>query len=128
MSRDKPAARLRQMKEQIARFTVTIHVDGKEKLKQEMRLLPSPIHRYADENAGLRDGVIFGLTTNGTNPDMLIVIELRTDTKRLPVWQYDVVKMTDSEVHVRLDDAEAWSSPVAAPLDTWFYFDTPRHD
>ena len=116
------------MKEQVSRFAVTIHVNGKEDLKQEMRLLPTPVHRFADESTGLQDGAIFGLTTNGTNPDILIVLELRHGNDRPVAWQYGVVKMTDSEVHVRLDSAEVWSSPVAAPLETWFYFDTPRNN
>jgi hypothetical protein len=127
MPDDKPAGRLRQMKEQIARFAATIHVDGKEDLKQEMRLLPREVYRYADEGGGLQDGAIFGLTTNGTNPDVLIVIELRAEGNA-GAWQYGVVKMTDSDVHVRLDDAEVWSSRFAVPFETWFYFDTPRQD
>ncbi len=124
---DSAAARMRHMKEMISRFAVTIHVDGRDDLKQEMRLLPRPVHRYDDKDAGLVDGVIFGLTSNGTNPDMLIVIELRTNRGQA-IWQFGVVKMTDSEVHIRLDESEVWSSPVAAPLDAWFYFDQPRQD
>src|SRR4030095_3504486 len=112
---DKPAGRLRQMKDLVFRFTATILVDGDEALKQEMRRLPSPIHRYADEGEGLRDGVLFGLTTNGTNPDMLIVIELRGDPPHRAQWSYGIVKMTYAEVRLRLDNDEVWSSPVSAP-------------
>jgi hypothetical protein len=50
--------------------------------KQEIRRLATPVYRYADVGAGLRNGVIFGLTTNGTNPDLLLLIELRGE--RLP--------------------------------------------
>ncbi len=125
---EKPAERLRQMKAMISRFTGTIHVDGKDSLKQEMRLLPSPMHRYADEGAGLRDGVIFALTTNGTNPDMLIVIELRGEKGAEPAWLYGIVKMTYAEVHIRLDKSEVWKSPVSEPLETWTYFSIPRDE
>jgi hypothetical protein len=127
---ERPASRQRQMKDLAARFNATIHsrhLDTKELVKQEMRLLPSPIHRYADEKNGLRDGMIFGLTTNGTNPDMLIVIELRGAQPRLE-WQYGIVKMTYSEVHIRLDKSEVYQSPVSEPLETWTYFQTPRED
>jgi hypothetical protein len=120
----RPAERLRQMKELIARFTATIHVDGKESLRQEMRLLPSPMHRYADGE--LRDGVIFALTTNGTNPDMLIVVELRAEKGAEAAWYYGIVKMTYAEVHIRLDNFEVWKSPVSEPLETWTYFSIPR--
>ena len=125
---EKPAERLRQMKALIARFTGTIHVDGKDSLKQEMRLLPSPMHRYADRESGLRDGVIFALTTNGTNPDMLILIELRGEKGAEPAWHYGIVKMTYAEVHIRLDKSEVWKSPVSEPLETWTYFSIPREE
>jgi hypothetical protein len=47
--------------------------------QEEMRVLGTPIHRYGDAESALQDGMIFGLTTNGTNPDMFILIELRRD-------------------------------------------------
>ena len=128
---ERPALRQRQMKDLVGRFAATIHsrhLDTKELVKQEMRLLPSPIHRYADEDAGLRDGVIFGLTTNGTNPDMLIVIELRRDKTSDPEWHYGIVKMTSSEVHIRLDQSEIYSSPISEPLETWTYFQLGREE
>jgi hypothetical protein len=120
------AGRLRQMKELVSRFAGTIHVDGKVSLKQEMRRLTSPIHRYSDEATGLVDGVIFGLTTNGTNPDMLVLIELREEREKSPRWDYGVVKMTAAEVHIRLDSAEVYSSPISEPMRTWTYFQMPQ--
>jgi hypothetical protein len=113
------------MKELFARFSATVLVDGNESLRQEMRRLSTPIYRYDDERAGLKDGVIFGLTTNGTNPDILIVIELRRAQSDF-VWKYGIVKMTYSDVRLRLDDSEVWSSPISAPKDTWTYFQSPR--
>jgi hypothetical protein len=120
------AGRLRQMKELVSRFAGTIHVDGKVSLKQEMRRLTSPIHRYSDEATGLVDGVIFGLTTNGTNPDMLVLIELRDEREKGPRWDYGIVKMTAAEVHIRLDGAEVYSSPITEPMRTWTYFQMPQ--
>jgi hypothetical protein len=128
---DRPAPRQRQMKSLAGRFDATIHsrhLDTKELVKQEMRLLPSPVHRYADEQNDLHDGMIFGLTTNGTNPDMLIVIELRGNQGDRPQWQYGIAKMTYSEVHIRLDKTEVYKSPVSEPLETWTYFQAPREE
>ena len=122
---DRPAARQRQMKDLMARFTATIfntNPDTKRPEPQEMRLLATPIHRYAEEATGLRDGIICGLTTNGTNPDMLIVIELRGDKDSSAEWKYGVVKMTIAEVHVRLDRDELWMSPRNGPRETWDSF------
>ena len=106
---DRPAVRQRQMKDLFARFTATIfntNPDTKRPEPQEMRLLATPIHRYAEERTGLWDGMICGLTTNGTNPDMLIAIELRGPQKSSAEWKYGIVKMTIAEVHVRLDRDE----------------------
>ena len=117
---DTPAARLRQMKELFARFSATIHskhVDAVDLVKQEMRPLASPIHRYSD--ADVEDGVIFGLTTNGTNPDLLLLVELRSDGGTATTCHYGVVRMTDGELHVRFDGKEVWDSPYQAPRITW---------
>jgi hypothetical protein len=122
---DKPAARQRQMKELVARFAATItntNPDSKKLEPQEMRLLASPIHRYADEARGLVDGMIFGLTTNGTNPDMLVVIESQATANAPAAWKFGIVKMTIAEVHVRLDQGEVWMSPRNGPRETWDSF------
>jgi hypothetical protein len=125
------AARQRQMKDLAARFGATIHalqLGTKELLKQEMRLLPSPIHRYSDDQAGLIDGMLFGLTTNGTNPDVLIVIESRREKDADAAWHFGFVKMTYAEVHLRIDREEVWSSSTSEPLETWTYFQQKRNE
>lgn len=122
---DRPAPRLRQMKLMAQRFAGTIIPQNAE-LKREMRRLPTPICRYNDEGGGLQDGVIFGLTTNGTNPDMLILIELRGQRGAAPKWHYGIAKVTYSEVHIRLDDKEIYSSRITAPKENWTFFATDR--
>jgi len=122
---DRPVVRLRQMKQIAKRFAGTI-VPLNPEQKQEMRPLPTPICRYDDDGSGLRDGLIFGLTTNGTNPDMLILIELRGERGAAPKWHYGIAKVTYSEVHIRLDDTEIYSSSLRAPKETWTFFQTDR--
>ena len=122
---DTPAIRQRQMKNLIGRFEATIfntNPDTKKPEPQEMRLLVTPIHRYTDEANGLLDGMIFGLTTNGTNPDMAVVIESRGKKDSPFEWKYGIVKMTIAEVHVRLDRNEVWMSPRNGPRETWDSF------
>lgn len=122
---DRPAVRQRQMKDFMGRFAATIfntNPDTKRPEPQEMRLLATPIHRYTDEANGLLDGMIFGLTTNGTNPDMLVVIESRGNKGSPFEWKYGIVKMTIAEVHVRLDGKEVWMSPRNGPRETWDSF------
>jgi hypothetical protein len=128
---EKPATRQRQMKDLVARFAATIfntNPDTKRPEPQEMRLLATPIHRYADEANGLQDGMIFSLTTNGTNPDMLVVIELRGAKNSSAEWKYGIVKMTIAEVHVRHDSQEVWMSPRNSPRETWDSFSKMPRD
>lgn len=125
---DKPAGRLRQMKEFFKRFSATILVDGKASLKQEMRQLASPIHRYADTAAGLTDGAIFAFSTNGTNPDVLFLLEATSVQGMPPQWKYAVVGMTYAEFSVRLDQAEIFKMPFPPPFDTWALRHRPRND
>ena len=125
---DKPATRLRQMKDLVKRFSATIFIDGKEALKQEMRQLASPIHRYADDATGLVDGAIFGFSTNGTNPDVLLLIEARSAKEAPPQWQYGIVGMTYAEAHVRLDRTEVFEVPFPPQFDTWALWHVPRNE
>ena len=102
-------------------------------VREEVRLLPRPLHRYSDPGSGLQDGAIFAFATNGTNPDCLIVIELDGKELSRAVWKYAPVRMTVAQLSVRLDQKEVWSVPyVYAPapgtlaaFDAWlFFFDT----
>jgi hypothetical protein len=125
---DKPQARLRQIKELAQRFAATILIDGKENLKQEMRQLTSPIHRYSDPIAGTTDGAIIGFSTNGTNPDVLLVIEAASKKNSRAQWRFAVVGMTWAEYRVRLDDVELIRVPFPPPRDTWDERHVPRSD
>ncbi len=126
------AARLHQMKELIGRFAATIHSKHRgnaELVPEELRLLPSPLHRYADDKQDIRDGVIFALTTNGTNPALMIVIELRPgEGDDPPEWKYGIVNMTADDVHLRLDEAEVWASLRTDPRETWSFFRSGRQE
>jgi hypothetical protein len=130
----KPAAtdagRMLQMKELVRRFSATI-ADYPDK-REEFRLLTRPLHRYRDLGSGIQDGAIFPLVCSGTNPDLLMLIELRGSDSARATWQYSPVRMTASEVKVRLDGKEVWSVPAQCmpgrnAYDTWIFF-FPRQD
>lgn len=124
-------ARLRQMKELIGRFAGTIHSkhrDNPELVPEELRLLPSPLYRYAGETKEIRDGVIFALTTNGTNPALMIVIELRLGEGDSQEWKYGIVNMTADEVHLRLDEVEIWVALKTDRRETWNFFMSRREE
>ena len=68
-----PAARLLQFKRLTKRFSARIQ-NGLDN-RDQMRLMPTPICRYEGGQPGLIEGAVFGYTM-GTNPDVLLVLEL----------------------------------------------------
>jgi hypothetical protein len=119
-------ARLRQMKDIADHFSATLidATDGDQ--RQEMRLLPRPIYRYEKPVGDVRDGAVFGFTANGTNPDAILVLELRQDGDDAGEWKFGVAGMTTGGLSVKFDDKEVWSKPAvpgtAASFDTWEWF------
>jgi len=97
------AGRLRQFKKLSERFSIAIERDYSGKLdSQEMRRLPRHLHRYHVPNQSVTDAVMFGWTTNGTNPDAMVVIELRT-TGDKHGWYYAMAQVTADKVVLSLD-------------------------
>lgn len=129
----KPAAtevgRLFQMKQIARRFDAKLFNPSTEQDAQ-MRPLARPIYRYADAGQGIEDGVIFGYATYGTNPDVLLSIELHRQGALGPTWKYGLARMTLYKVTVNLDDKEVWQVPFApwqgpdrpSKFDTWLFF------
>lgn len=101
------ALRLAQLRNIANRFRATTYVRGAD--REEMRLLAQPIHRYANSELSVVDGAVFGLVSNGTNPDALLLVQVRLAGKdRQPVWEYGCLGMTGDEVVFELDDKKAF--------------------
>jgi len=116
-------ARLREMKEIASRFKATIVKPQNN--REEMRLLPRPVFRYETPTENLVDGAVFGLTSNGTNPDAILVLELHDNEGVGLEWKFGLVGMTAGELSVKLDDKEVWSKPRAdgpGRFDSWVWF------
>ena len=83
---DAPAAstarRLGQMKRIAGKFTAAddfkINTSDVEPTRHTLRLLTTPIYRYADESEGVQDGAVFAFV-HGTDPEVFLVLESRTD-------------------------------------------------
>lgn len=108
---DKAPRRLSQMKEMCRRFTA--HESAVIEGRVELRLMSSPLFRYTDSEAGLIDGAIFAFA-NGTNPEVLLVLEANDD-KDAPPWHFALVQMTGGAVSVELDEKEVWKRGEADP-------------
>ena len=78
------AQRMRQMKDILRRIGAREFYDNKH---YALRLLAHPIDRYADPASGVIDGAIF-IYANGTNPEILLLLEARRNDKGTPTWTY----------------------------------------
>ncbi|MEJ7636549.1 MAG: hypothetical protein WKF75_00805 [Singulisphaera sp.] len=107
--------RLRQMKAIANRITAReTGANENDGLKTELRLMPRPIHRYADPDSGLVDGAFF-LSAYGTNPELLV--SSRAPIGRRGQWS------CDSPGSSRVDGQSRRGSLVAAYAD-----DATAHD
>lgn len=104
-----PRERLRQMRALARRFRAfgTLPPETRE----EQRLLPQPVLRYSDADAGQLDGAIF-LFCHGTNPEVLLVIEAHQESGQEAVWQYALARNTIAELAVDLDGKQVWTRPL----------------
>jgi len=125
--RDQPRARLVQMKAIAREFTGRTE-QTPAKSQQEMRLLASPLHQYASPEQRIIDGAVFCLTSNGTNPDALLVVEAIGGPKEKSEWRYSIVGLTGDAAEVSRNMKVVWSKPFSdGPGDhrSWMWYVSP---
>lgn len=82
---------------------------------EEMRLLAQPIYRYSSPESSVVDGAVFGLVSNGTNPDALLLIQVRQPEKESqPVWEYGCLALSGDKVSFELDGKTVFQHPGAS--------------
>lgn len=125
---DAKGARLRQAKDLVRRINVSL-ADPDLAFKENLRLLSQPLHRYEDVQAGILDGAVFGFSTNGTCPDLLVLLEAQQGKDGTAKWAMAAARMTNCELHLRDQDREVWQAPflrfadrIGENLDTWMFF------
>lgn len=97
--------RLIQMKRFAKDFTATkIERDGN---RQEMRLLPQPIYRYAAPDEQVQDGGLFVLV-QGTDPEVFLLVEARGQADS-PRWMFAPARMNSVAFDVRYQNKAIWS-------------------
>jgi len=124
----KPAAtkpaRLSQMRELARKFSARV---GSARNGEEMRLLATPLYRYFDSQAGVEDGTAFAITSNGTNPGLILLIELHQQGAEDGRWQFSLARLGIAAVSVSLGDDVVYdvpstgSNPGEFPTWTWFF-------
>lgn len=100
--------RLLQMKRMARDFAATkVQRDGG---RQELRLLPQPIYRYAAEKQGVQDGAIF-VMVQGTDPEVFLLLEARGKADEAQ-WTFAPARMNSTGFEVRYRDKRAWSVEI----------------
>lgn len=120
---NKLALRLSQLKALARQFSAEIE-NSRTRDRETMRLLAQPLYRYASAKQGILDGAAFGLTSNGTNPDTLLLIEAMSEATGSS-WRYAVVGMSGDAVEVAHSGQTVWQKPFTdGPGDhrSWLWY------
>ncbi len=124
------SARLTQLKQLSRRFAATMLGGVTNETRSEMRLLPTPLYRYASDADEILDGALFGFSSTGTNPDAILAIQLRGAEVKGAEWEFAVTGMTTGGLQVRLDEKQVWSQPLLVgqkpDFETWTWFFSER--
>ena len=123
--------RKRQAREMVRMFSGRIVTSPRANTREQMRLLTTPLLEFADPRTKEYQGAVFGFSTNGTNPDVLLLLEIRTEgEKSVPTWHYAPVRMTCCDATLAYEDREVWKiewvNGTEAPFPTWTFFNSPR--
>lgn len=125
------AQRKRQARELAPNFSARIITDLAANQSEAMRLLPRPVFEYSEAGSKAFRGAVFGLTTSGTNPDLLLLLEARGEDGRLN-WNYALARMTTGGLKVQYRGAPVWEADFVAPqwttFPTWLFFAAPRDE
>lgn len=103
------AARLLQMKSLARRFGTTLvgwRRDDSD--RQELRLMPRPLHRYEKSAGEVIDGAVFSFAM-GTDPEVVLLIEA-VENSGEPRWEYAFARRTSGELQGRLDGEIVWTA------------------
>ncbi|HZL90840.1 MAG TPA: hypothetical protein VFB96_20905 [Pirellulaceae bacterium] len=121
--------RKRQTRELARKFSARIITSRVNDIRQQMRLLTTPLMEYVDPKSKEFRGAVFGMATNGTNPDLLIVLEIR-ESQGTAAWHYAPARMTCGGVNLAYRDREVWQvdwvDGSQGPFPTWTFFSTER--
>jgi hypothetical protein len=122
---DRALQRTLQIKTLKDRFSGSIDQGNGE--YEPIRVLPTPIFQYADPDSKLPLGAIFAMTSTGTNPDVLLLMDARPDAEGNLRWHYGIARLTSAGHQVKLGEVVVWDDPSVPTnnpvFETWtFYF------
>jgi len=118
------AERSRQLRAISGTFGGSVEFRYAGQSRYELRLLPRPLYRYgAGEAADPVDGALWAFV-QGTNPEILLLIEARRDGGPAAEWRYALAPMTSYAAEVMRDGQSVWKvdrQPIPTPTATGVY-------
>jgi len=105
---DAAEERLKQITDLANRMTAFVGRGSRDGEGTGLRLLPKPLHRYAEPKSGLLDGALF-VFARDTNPEVVLLVEARGHAPRDAAWHYGLARLSADELSVRLDGAAVWT-------------------
>jgi hypothetical protein len=122
---DSANARLRQMKTIAERFTGAVDTESNFKNPEQLRLLTTPIYRYSATAQGILDGAVFAFV-QGTNPEVLMLVEAEATAPEATVWRYGFARMSCFFLRVHQGSNLVWKAdrepvPTTDRGSTYFF-------
>jgi len=109
------AGRLRQLKALAGQFQSTmLGWKSDDTDREELRLLPRPLYRYAAGDGAVSDGAAFDgavfAFVMGTDPESLLLLEAVEDRGGKAKWQYGFARRTSGQLEGRHRDKVVWKA------------------
>jgi len=99
--------RLAQMRTLAEQFSVACYHPRTNEPTQ-LRLLTTPLYRYADEQNGILDGALFAFVVSN-DPEIFLLLEAARRPDDKAAWQFSLARMSSLRQVVQLNGREVWS-------------------
>jgi hypothetical protein len=125
--------RLRQMRAIAEWFTASVEFQYENTSHYELRLLPRPVYRYGSAEGTVLDGTLWAFV-QGTNPEVLLLIEARPGADHTSHWHYAFAAMTSYPAEAKRNGKPVWKvgrQPIPTPTTRGpylFRYDVPTGD
>jgi hypothetical protein len=109
--------RLRQMRTVAESFTASVEFQYDKDSHYELRLLPQPVYRYGSAEGKVLDGTLWAFV-QGTNPEVLLLVESRPSADDTLRWNYAFAAMTSYPAEAKRKGTSVWKvgrQPIPTP-------------
>ncbi len=99
--------RLRQIRTVAESFTASVEFQYDNDTHYELRLLTRPLYRYGSAEGKALDGKLWAFV-QGTNPEVLLLVELRRAPDHTLRWNYAFAAMTSYPAEAKRNRNSVW--------------------